>query len=75
MKALRSVALDLPRQRCVLPDPDDKEMRLFLLRESVVDRELPGVTSEQKELAGLSDLSWAEHTLRLECGDTKTGVT
>ena len=66
MKALRSVALDLPRQRCVLPDPDDKEMRLFLLRESVVDRELPGVTSEQKELAGLSDLSWTEHTLRLE---------
>jgi hypothetical protein len=66
MKALRSVALDLPRQRCVMPDPDDSDMRLFLLRESVKDRELPTVTPEQRETAGLSELAWTTHELRLE---------
>jgi len=66
MKALRSVALDLPRQRCVLTDPDDSNMRLFLLRESVTDRELPTVTPEQRESAGLSELTWTTHELLLE---------
>ena len=66
MKALRSVALDLPRQRCIMPDPHDSDTRLFLLRESVKDRELPTVTPEQRETAGLSELAWTTHELRLE---------
>ena len=49
-----------------MPDPDDSDARLFLLRESVKDRELPTVTPEQRETAGLSELEWTTHELRLE---------
>jgi len=39
LKELKGVTLDLPRQRAIVEDPRDDDMRLVLLKEAVVDRQ------------------------------------